>query len=41
MDFQDFPNSIPFMLRAILFPLYPMLSQEQLKTLVKVLSTLP
>lgn len=38
---QDFPNSIPFMLRAILFPLYPMLSQEQLKTLVKVLSTLP
>jgi dTDP-4-amino-4,6-dideoxygalactose transaminase len=41
IESQDFPNSIPFMLRAILFPLYPMLSQEQLKTLVKVLSTLP
>ncbi|MGM0432612.1 MAG: DegT/DnrJ/EryC1/StrS family aminotransferase [Spirochaetota bacterium] len=40
-DLQSFPNSIPFILRAILFPLYPLLSQEQLRTLVKVLSTLP
>lgn len=37
----DFPNSIPFILRAIIFPLYPLLSKDQLMTLVRVLSTLP
>lgn len=35
------PNSIPFRMRVVQFPLYPMLSQDQLKTLVRVLSTLP
>ena len=35
------PNSIPFRMRLVQFPLYPMLSQDQLKTLVRVLSTLP
>jgi perosamine synthetase len=37
----DFPNSIPFVLRAMIFPLYPLLSKDQLMTLVRVLSTLP
>jgi perosamine synthetase len=35
------PNSIPFRLRTLFFPLYPLLSKDQLKILVKVLSTLP
>ncbi len=40
-EINDFPNSIPFMLRAMIFPLYPLLSKDQLMTLVRVLSTLP
>lgn len=40
-DTTDFPNSVPFMLRAMMFPLYPMLSKDQLMTIVRVLSTLP
>lgn len=36
-----YPNSTPFLMRTMLFPLYPLLSQEQRKTLVKVLTTLP
>lgn len=37
----EFPGSLPFMLRAMIFPLYPLLSKEQLLTLARVLSTLP
>ncbi|MBL7006373.1 MAG: DegT/DnrJ/EryC1/StrS aminotransferase family protein [Spirochaetia bacterium] len=40
-DLNRYPNSMPFKLRTLLFPLYPLLSKDQLKTLVKVLSTLP
>ncbi len=35
------PNSAQFMLRTLCFPLYPLLSRDQLKSLVKVLTTLP
>jgi perosamine synthetase len=38
---EQLTKSIPFRMRTILFPLYPMLTQDQLKTLVRVLSTLP
>ena len=41
VDQNLYPNSIPFRLRTLFFPLYPLLSKDQLKTLVKVLSTLP
>ncbi len=41
IDQNLYPNSIPFRLRTLFFPLYPLLSKDQLKTLVKVLSTLP
>ena len=41
IDRTDFPNSVPYILRAMIFPLYPLLSKDQLMTLVRVLSTLP
>ncbi len=40
-DTNEFPNSIPFILRAMIFPLYPLLSKDQLMTMVRVMSTLP
>lgn len=38
---QDYPNARALSLRSIIFPLYPMLSREQVLQVSKVLSTLP
>lgn len=38
---ENFPNAMPYLLRTMLFPLYPLLSQDQIKTLVRVLAALP
>jgi perosamine synthetase len=40
-DAERLPNAAALRKRTLQFPLYPMLTQEQLKILVKVLSTLP
>ncbi len=41
LELEDYPQSVPYLLRAMNFPLYPMLSQEQTKTLIRVLAALP
>ncbi len=41
LDRELFPRSLPYLLRTIQFPLYPLLSQDQSKTLVRVLAALP
>ncbi|MCF7945076.1 MAG: DegT/DnrJ/EryC1/StrS family aminotransferase [Spirochaetia bacterium] len=40
-DKSAYPNAAPFVLRTINFPIYPLLPTDQLKTLIRVLSTLP
>ena len=41
VEMKAFPNAYNLYLRTVIFPLYPMLSNDQLKIIVKVLSTLP
>ncbi len=41
LDPENYPRSVPYLLRSINFPLYPLLSQDQMKTLVRVLAALP
>ncbi|MCF7945686.1 MAG: DegT/DnrJ/EryC1/StrS family aminotransferase [Spirochaetia bacterium] len=40
-DKSAYPNAASFVLRTINFPIYPLLPTDQLKTLIRVLSTLP
>ena len=35
------PHAVPFLLRCLLFPLYPALSKQQVETVSRVISTLP
>ena len=41
LDRNQYPRSLPYVLRTVIFPLYPLLSQDQSKTLVRVLAALP
>lgn len=41
LEMEQYPCSVPYILRAMNFPLYPMLSQDQTKTLIRVLAALP
>ncbi|MDD4397610.1 MAG: DegT/DnrJ/EryC1/StrS family aminotransferase, partial [Sphaerochaetaceae bacterium] len=40
-DFDRIPTAIPYMLRGVVFPIYPFLSQQEIETVAKVIGHLP
>lgn len=40
-DFDHFPCAIPYLLRAVVFPIYPFLSRNEIDSVAKVIAHLP